>query len=136
MSKKIFINLAVKDVNASQGFYEAIGLVNNPQFSDDSAKCMVVSEHIFVMLLNHERFQSFTNRSIADLSNATAQLNSLEMESVEAVDALIERGVAAGGTEPNEPKDYGFMMQRSLLDFDGHYWEVFFMDMSKFPSNE
>jgi predicted lactoylglutathione lyase len=136
MSRKIFLNLAVKDVAASMAFYEQLGFKNNPQFSDENAKCMICSETIFVMLLSQERFMSFTNRPIADISNATAQLNSLELESVEAMNSMMEKGISAGGTESGEAKDYGFMQQRSLLDLDGHYWELFYMDMSKFPTEE
>ncbi|WP_316849488.1 VOC family protein [Pedobacter agri] len=136
MAKQIFINLAVKDVQKSMGFYSALGFENNPQFSDDAGKCMVWSENIFVMLLSHEKFSSFATKPIADTQSAVAGLFSLSVDSVDEVNKIVENGLKAGGTEPNEIRDYGFMQQRTLEDFDGHTWEIFFMDMSKFPTDQ
>ena len=134
MAKQIFINLAVADLQKSMDFYTALGFSNNPQFSDDTAKCMVWSEHIFVMLLNHEKFSTFTTKQIADTKSKIAGLFSLSLESIDEVNNLMTKGLKAGGIEPNEMRDYGFMQQRTLEDFDGHTWEVFFMDVSKFPT--
>lgn len=134
MSKQIFINLAVKDPQKSMEFYTAIGFTNNPQFSDDSGKCMVWSENIFVMLLSHEKFATFATKPIADTKSNVAGLFSLSMENVEEVNTLMTNGLNAGGIEPSEMKDYGFMQQRTLEDFDGHTWEIFFMDMTKLPT--
>ncbi len=136
MTKQIFINLAVKDIQKSMDFYTALGFTNNPQFSDDSGKCMVWSESIFVMLLSHEKFATFATKPIADTKNTLAGLFSLSLESLDAVNSLITNGLNAGGIEPSEMKDYGFMQQRTIEDFDGHTWEIFYMDMSKFPSGE
>ena len=133
MKRQIFINLPVSDLPNAMAFYTAIGLVNNPQFSDDSAACMVVSEEIFVMLMVKERFESFTNKPTADTLKTVSVINSMALENIDAVNAFMDKALAAGGTEPNEAKDYGFMFQRSLTDLDGHYWEVFFMDITKFP---
>jgi len=110
-----------------------LGFSNNPQFSDDTGKCMVWSDSIFVMLLSHEKFSSFATKPIADTKTAVAGLFSLSMENVEAVNKIMTDGLKAGGIEPTEMKDYGFMQQRTIEDFDGHTWEIFFMDMSKFP---
>ena len=134
MPKQIFVNLAVKDLQKSMDLYSALGFTNNPQFSDDTAKCMVWSENIFVMLLTHEKFSSFTIKPIADTKSFIAGLFSLSVESLEEVNSIMERGLKAGGTEPHELRDYGFMQQRSIEDFDGHTWEIFFMDVSKFPA--
>ncbi len=134
MAKQIFINLAVADLQKSMDFYTAIGFSNNPQFSDDTAKCMVWSEHIFVMLLNHEKFSTFTTKQIADTKSNIAGLFSLSLESIDEVNNLMTKGLKAGGIEPNEMRDYGFMQQRTLEDFDGHTWELFFIDVSKFPT--
>jgi predicted lactoylglutathione lyase len=136
MAKQVFINLAVKDLKKSMDFYTALGFSNNPQFSDDTAKCMVWSENIFVMLLTHEKFSSFTTKPIADTKNALAGLFSLSLDSVDEVNSLMTKGLNAGGTEPNEMRDYGFMQQRTIEDFDGHTWEVFFMDITKFPAQQ
>jgi len=134
MAKQIFINLAVKDVNKSMDFYTALGFTNNPQFSDDMGKCMVWSESIFVMLLTHEKFSTFITKPIADTKSNVAGLFSLSVDSVDEINNIVESGRKAGGTEPCEMKDYGFMQQRTIEDFDGHTWEVFFMDMSKMPT--
>ena len=134
MSKQIFINLAVKDLAKSEEFYAALGFVNNPQFSDDTAKCMVWSDSIFLMILFHDKFTSFTNKPLADTKSAIAGLFSLSLESVDEMNDLMTKGLNAGGIEPNEIRDYGFMIQRTIEDFDGHTWELFYMDMSKFPN--
>lgn len=134
MTKQIFLNLAVTDLQKSMDFYTALGFTNNPQFSDEMAKCMVWSENIYVMLLNHEKFSSFTDKTIADTKSKIAGLFSLSMDSVDEVHQTMENGLKAGGIEPNEMRDYGFMTQRTIEDFDGHTWEIFFMDMSKFPT--
>lgn len=134
MAKQIFINLAVKDLQKSMDFYTALGFSNNPQFSDDTAKCMMWSESIYIMLLTHEKFSSFITKPIADTKSNVAGLFSLSMESIDEMNQLIENGLKAGGTEPVEIRDYDFMQQRTIEDFDGHTWEIFYMDMSKIPT--
>jgi uncharacterized protein len=136
MQKQVFINLAVKDVQQSMEFYLALGFINNPNFSDDSAKCMMWSESIYVMLLTHEKFSFFATKPLADTKNGLAALYSLQLNSMDEVNTLMTNGLNAGGIEPNEPRDYGFMQQRTIEDFDGHTWEIFFMDMSKLPVQE
>ena len=136
MAKQIFINLAVKNLEKSLAFYTALGFTNNPQFSDDTAKCMVWSESIFVMLLTHEKFTTFATKPIADTKSKVAGLFSLSTDSVEEVNTIMANGLNAGGIEPIEIRDYGFMQQRTLEDFDGHTWEIFFMDLSKLPAEQ
>jgi predicted lactoylglutathione lyase len=133
MAKQIFINLAVKDLQKSMDFYTALGFTNNPQFSDDEGKCMVWSENIYLMLLTHAKFATFATKPIADTKSKVAGLFSLSLESVDEVNDVMENGLNAGGIEPAEMKDYGFMQQRTIEDFDGHTWEIFHMDMSKIP---
>jgi predicted lactoylglutathione lyase len=134
MGKQIFINLAVRDLQRSMDFYTALGFTNNPQFSDNTGKCMVWSDNIFVMLLTHEKFASFATKPIADTKTNVAGIFSLSVDSVEEVNKVMENGLLAGGTEPHEIRDYGFMQQRTIEDFDGHTWEVFYMDISKIPT--
>ena len=136
MAKQIFINIAVTDLQKSMDFYTALGFSNNPQFSDDTGKCMVWSENIFVMLLTHEKFKNFTTKPIADTKSNIAGLFSLSVDSPEEVNNIMTNGLKAGGIEPNEVRDYGFMQQRTIEDFDGHTWEVFYMDISKFPQEQ
>jgi len=134
MAKQIFINLAVKDPNKSMAFYTALGFKNNPQFSDENGKCMVWSDNIFLMILSYEKFASFTNKPIADTKSSIAALLSLSLDSVDEVNQLVEAGLSAGGIEPNEMRNYGFMVQRTIEDFDGHTWEIFYMDTTKMPA--
>jgi uncharacterized protein len=134
--KQIFVNLPITDLQKSMDFYAAMGFTNNPQFSDDTAKCMVWADNIFVMLLTHEKFNHFATKPIADTKTNLAGLFSLSVESLDVVNKMVEDGLKAGGIEPTEMKDYGFMQQRTIEDFDGHTWEIFYMDMSKFPTAE
>jgi uncharacterized protein len=136
MAKQIFINLAVKDLQKSMDFYTALGFSNNPQFSDDSGKCMVWSENIFVMIMTHEKFKTFATKPIADTKSNLAGLFSLSVDSVDEMNSILIKGLDAGGTEPSEMKDYGFMQQRTVEDFDGHTWEIFYMDITKFPTEQ
>lgn len=114
-------------------FYQAIGFTNNPQFTDDSSACMAFNETIFVMLLTHDKFKQFTSKAIIDAQNTVGVINALSLASRDEVNAFAEKAVQAGGNEYAEPKDYGFMHQRSFEDLDGHHWEVFYMDLDKFP---
>ena len=133
MQSQVFINLAVKDINKSLAFYSQIGFTNNPQFSDDSSKCMIWSETIFVMIMTHDKFKTFATKPIADTKNNIAALFALSVESLDKVNDLVNKGLAAGGSEPVPFQDYGFMQKRNIEDPDGHTWEIFYMDMSKFP---
>ena len=134
MGKQIFINLAVTNLQKSMDFYTALGFTNNLQFSDDTGKCMAWSENIFVMLLSQEKFASFATKPIADTKSSVAGLFALSVDSLDEVNSIMKNGIKAGGIEPNEMKDYGFMQLRTIEDFDGHTWEVYYMDMSKIPT--
>lgn len=136
MAKQVFINLPVKDLQKSMDLYTALGFTNNPQFSDETGKCMVWSENIFVMLLSHEKFNTFATKPIADTKSKLAGLFSLSLDSIDEINNLMTKGLKAGGVEPHEMRDYGFMQQRTIEDFDGHSWELFFMDMSKIPTEQ
>ncbi|UOK42442.1 MULTISPECIES: VOC family protein [Flavobacterium] len=133
MKSQIFINLPVKDLGKAMDFYTKIGFTNNPQFTDDTAACMVFSEEIFVMLVTHNRFKDFIVKEISDTSKTTGVINSLSLESVAKMNEMADKAVKAGAVEYNEAKDYGFMQLRSFEDPDGHCWEVFYMDTSKIP---
>lgn len=134
MSKLIFINLPVKDLERSKAFYEAMGAGNNPAFSDDTAACMVFSDTIHAMLLTHEKWRQFTSKPIVD-AHANAQvLLCLSADSRDEVSRLVARASSAGGkADPTPVQDYGFMYGRSFEDPDGHIWEVMWMDPSAIP---
>lgn len=133
MATKIFVNLPVKDLKKSMGFYDKLGFKNNPQFTDETAACMVISDEIYVMILTEPKFKSFTPKPIADATKSTEVLVALSRDSREDVDALVRTAVANGGKTYAEPKDYGFMYQHGFEDPDGHIWEVFWMDPKAVP---
>lgn len=129
MDRMIFVNLPVADLPQSRRFLEALGAVNEPKFTDETAACMTLGGTIHVMLLTHEKFRQFTPLPIADAHRAAQVLLCLSSESRESVDSTIERAVAAGGTADPAPKqDYGVMYGRSVADPDGHIWEIMWMD--------
>lgn len=134
MSKLIFVNLPVADLPAAKAFYEAIGAVNNPTFTDETAACMVFSETIHVMLLTHDKFAQFTPKRIADARETSEVLICISEDSREGVDAITDAALAAGGKEPREKQDHGFMYGRSFEDLDGHIWEPMWMDMAGFEA--
>jgi predicted lactoylglutathione lyase len=129
MSKLIFVNLPVTDLSRSIAFYEAVGARKNPNFSDHTAACMVFSETIHAMLLTHAKFGEFTTKRIPDARESAQVLICVSEDSRDAVDAVVDRAVAAGGVkDPTPVQDYGFMYGRSYEDPDGHVWEVMWMD--------
>lgn len=128
MATKIFVNLPVKDLQKSMDFFGKLGYSFNPQFTDEKAACMVISEDIYAMLLREAFFQGFTPKPIADAHKNTEVLIALSADSRAAVDDMLAKVLAAGGTEAREPQDMGFMYNRSFNDPDGHIWEIFWMD--------
>lgn len=133
MTKMIFVNLPVKDLKASMAFYKALGFRNNPHFTDETAACMVWSDAIFVMLLTHSKWKTFTSRPIPP-STSSEVLLALSLESRAAVDTMNDAAAANGGAADINPKqDLGFMYNRNLADLDGHVWEAMWMDPAAIP---
>lgn len=132
MSKKsptrAFINLPVTDLKRATAFYLAIGGEVNPAFSDDNASCIVMSEHVFFMLLRREFFQSFLERPVADTHAAVGAIVALTVSDRAEVDRAVAAGIAAGGVDAERPQDHGFMYSRQLNDPDGNVLEFFWMD--------
>jgi len=128
MTTKIFVNLPVADLPRSKRFFEALGYGFNPKFSNDDAACMVISDDIYAMLLTHPFFAGFTPRPVADATKATEVLIALSQPNREAVNGMVDKAVAAGGTEPRPAQDMGFMFSRAFADPDGHIWEIVWMD--------
>ena len=134
MPKQIFVNLPVRDLKKATAFYTAIGATQNPQFSDDTASCMVLSESIFVMLLTHAKWAGFTKKPIVDAHRESEVMLALSADDKRAVDKITDAAGANGGKADVNPKqDLGFMYGRSFEDVDGHIWESVFVDMSHFP---
>ena len=133
MAKQIFVNLPIKDLGRSGQFFKKLGFTFNPQFTDENATCMIISDDIFAMLLVEKFFSTFTSKQIADASENTEVIIAISAESRGKVDEMIANAVQAGGREPRPPQDYGWMYGRSFEDIDGHLWEVLYMDKSKMP---
>jgi predicted lactoylglutathione lyase len=127
-SRKLFVNLAVRDLERSQAFFARLGFGFDPRFTDEKAACMILSDEAFVMLLAEPYFKTFTRREPCDLSRQTEGLFCFSCESRAEVDQLVKLAVENGGKHAMEPQDHGFMYGWSFYDPDGHHWEVMWMD--------
>lgn len=130
MSRKIFVNLAVADVQKSQAFFSELGFTFNAQFTGPQSACMIINDDAFVMLLAPDHFKQFTKKPIADSTQSTEVLIALSANSREHVDDIVKKALATGGSKANDPQDHGFMYGWSFQDPDGHIWEVLWMDPS------
>ena len=130
--KQIFINLPVKNVEASMKFYTQLGFTVNPLFTFDDQKCMVWSDQIYVMLQTLKMFKSGNKKNVADPKENTIATFTLPVESLDRLNEIIENGLKAGGTEPTQTIDEGFMQVRNIEDLDGHNWGIIFLDIDKF----
>lgn len=128
MNTNIFVNLPVKDLGRSTEFFKKLGFSFNPEFTDDTAACMILNGSGYVMLLTHAKFKAFAPNPIADATKSTEVLVALSCENRGQVDELVAKAVSAGGSTYAKPKDYGFMYGHGFQDLDGHVWEVFYMD--------
>ena len=127
MINQIFLTLAVADLKKSVDFFKSLGFSDNPQFSDDTAVCIVINDAVAVMLGTHAKFREFTPKAVCDTSQAVEVLISLSCESREEVDELVAKAIAAGGTSYDKPEDFGFMYTHSFVDLDGHGWGLLYM---------
>lgn len=134
MSKQIFINLPVSNTEKSVQFYTALGFTVNPAFTDDNQKCMVWSEHIYVMLQSQQMFRQHIKKQMPDTDKYQSASYTLPVESVEAVNSIMENGLQAGGKEPIAMIDEGFMQIRTIEDFDGHTWGIIYLNMQQFTA--
>ncbi|MCB2376528.1 VOC family protein [Hymenobacter sp. BT635] len=128
MATQIFVNLPVRDLNASIAFFTQVGFQFNQQFTDENATCMVISDTIYVMLLVQPFFQTFTTKQIVDATTSTEVILCLSADSRAAVDALVDKALAAGGQQAKPIQEQDFMYARNFQDPDGHLWEVMYMD--------
>lgn len=128
MNTQIYVNLPVRNLERTKEFFTSLGFGFNPQFTNEQAACMVVSDDIYVMLLVESFFQTFTKKPVADARKVTEVLVCLSAESRQKVDDMVAKAVAAGGTVPREPQDHGFMYGHAFEDLDGHIWELVYME--------
>ena len=132
-NRKIFVNLPVRDLKRSMAFFGKLGFEFNPQFTDESAACMIVSEEAFVMLLTEPRFKDFTKNELCDTRTHTEGLFAFSCESRAEVDRMVSTAIEGGGKHAMPVMDMGFMYGWSFYDLDGHHWELVYMDMSAVP---
>ncbi len=128
MSKNIFVNLPVEDLQRSMDFFRSIGFGFNMQFTDENAACLVIGDNIYAMLLTQKRFRDFTKKPVSDARKQTEVLIAIDVNSRNEVDDMIKKAVLAGGKIYMDPQDHGWMYGHSFEDPDGHQWEVLFMD--------
>ncbi len=135
MATKIFINLPVRNLEKSMSFFTQLGFSFNPQFTDDKAGCMIISDNIFAMLLVDSYFQTFTKKPVCDASKSTEVLIAIDTPSKEALRQLVEKAKSLGATIYAEPQDHGWMYQHSFADLDGHQWEIMYADETQLPNS-
>jgi predicted lactoylglutathione lyase len=133
MSRQIFVNLPVNDLNKSVSFFTQLGFTFDPKFTDENATCMIVADDIYVMLLVEKFFQSFTDKPICDARKYVEVMLALSCASRAEVDELVRKALAAGGTAPRSPQDLGFMYGHDFEDLDDHIWEPFYMEPGASP---
>ena len=127
MARQLFVNLPVRDLRKSIDFFTKLGFAFNPQFTDETATCMILSEQAYVMLLVRDRFTDFTRKQICDTTSHTEALFAISCANRAEVDDLVNRAIAAGGKHAVEPQDHGFMYAHGYEDLDGHTWELIHM---------
>ena len=133
MASKIFVNLPVKDLDKSVVFFTSLGFSFNPQFTDDKATCMIISENIFAMLLVEPFFKTFTRKEISNAHKSTEVLIALDAASRDEVKDMVAKAIEAGGSVYMDAQDHGWMYQHSFADLDGHQWEILYMDETAMP---
>lgn len=135
MATQIYVNLPVKNLNKSIEFFTKLGFSFNPQFTDESATCMIIGDNIYAMLLVEDRFKDFTKKPIADATKSTEVLIAIDAATRADVDTMVKNAIAAGGSTYADPMDHGWMYQHSFADLDGHQWEILYMDASAIPQD-
>jgi predicted lactoylglutathione lyase len=135
MATQMYLNLPVKDLDKTVAFFTALGFSFNPAFTDENATCMIINDDAYVMLLVENFFKTFTSKAVADASSTTEAIMAFSVDTREAVDEMVRKALASGGTPSQEAQDYGFMYSHSFQDPDGHLWEVMWMDPTGPPAD-
>jgi hypothetical protein len=136
MSTKLFVNLAVKDLKKSMDFFSKLGFTFNPQFTDENAACMVISEENYAMLIVPDFYRNFTSKEISDAKKSTEVIVSLTAESRKKVDEMMDKALRAGASLSEYSENLDWMYGRGFSDLDGHQWEFFWMDENAIPQRE
>jgi predicted lactoylglutathione lyase len=128
MATKIFVTLPVRDLRKSIEFFTQLGFSFHPQITDQTASCMIVSDHILVMLMTQDKFETLTPNAVCDATTHTEVLVCLSCASRDEVDEMVQKAVAGGGRTYKQPHDHGLMYEHGFQDLDGHIWEVIYME--------
>ncbi|MBC1739932.1 VOC family protein [Listeria seeligeri] len=131
-SEQIFVNLPVKDLQATTTFFTKLGFEFNPKFTDENATQMIIGKNIFAMLLKEDFFQTFHKNALADTTKVREVLITISLESREAVDELLDLALSIGGETAAETQEYEYMYSRSFLDLDKHLWEILYFNEDAF----
>lgn len=134
MPRMIFVNLPVTDLLRARRFYEGIGFSINPDFTDDTAACVVISDTIFLMILTRDKFAGFATLPVGQPDRAVSVMTALSCQDRAEVDAMTEAALRHGGAEPKPATDHGFMYGRTFTDPDGNVFEPMWMDMAAFQA--
>lgn len=132
-SRKLFVNLSVRDLPRSMEFFTRLGFTFDPHFTDASATCMLIGQDASVMLLVETRFKDFMKKEICDTRTHTEGLFCVMVDSRAEVDQMVNTAITAGATPAMPVQDLGFMYSWSFYDLDGHHWEVGYLDLSACP---
>lgn len=127
MPKAIYLNLMVNDLPKTQEFFRSMGLGFDDSYSDEQAVALVISENFYAMLHTGESIARFSKKTFIANREQSEVLISMQVDTREEVDRLMEKALAAGGTEHKATEDHGFMYIRCFEDLDGHIWEPFWM---------
>ncbi|WP_104134671.1 VOC family protein [Cryobacterium sp. Y62] len=128
MVTSIFVNLPTSDLERSKAFFEGLGWTINPAFTDENAACIVIDDNLYLMVLTRDFFATFTDKPIADPSTSMMTQTAFSRDSREAVDAMLDKALAAGASEPRVAQNYGFMYARDFQDPDGNEFSALWMD--------
>lgn len=131
MITSLFVNLSIKDKDASKAFFTALGMSFNATFESENSCCLIINQNIFAMLLEENRFKDFTDKQICNTTTTTEVLLALQVESKQEVDEMMKKVVKAGGKDAQRVEEFEYMYSRSFEDIDGHIWELFWMQKSE-----
>jgi uncharacterized protein len=97
MPRQLFVNLPVQDLSRSTEFFKRLGFKFNPQFTDDTAACLVIGDNNYAMLLTHAKFRQFTPKAVVDAKKSAQMLLAVSLESRDAVNDMCKQAFASGG---------------------------------------
>ncbi len=118
----------MRDLERSIGFFKKLGFRFDPQFTDEHATCMIISDDAYVMLLEEARFRDFARKPVTDATRGTEGIFALSAVSRDEVDELVDTALSSGGKPAAEKQDEPFMYSRSFYDLDGHHWEAVYLE--------